>query len=444
MPDSAPAAQPPAPRAGRLTVTALLSWCPFVLALAGYCVHPINDLFRMLAGAPEWLIALGGHTTTFIFVPVVALCALGIARHRRFRTGRLPAAWFLLVGFLIAVALLQGSGSVLAGRNSLRYFISHVGMAVMMLCVTLHYALAGAAGSQWFSPASSRFIARFCLGYFAVVYLVGFIFVRTGYWGINSAILLFPFAWYLLGRRWPATVLAAALIVASGKRGTAVGMVAVVLAWFLMNYLASGGLRRLWRMALGLVVVALAVGSLVYLARRDPADLHPQLARAVAKWNELLPRDGEFSLEQASGGRASEIKGALTTMSGSLARRLGGSGYGWYFIWHEDPPPRPHHFTHFSPANFVVTYGWGGGLAFLLLTGAAMAAILARVARLLRQRRMVVPAFLFLVAAGLLGLSCTSFTLGVDPMYWIVLGMLFKCVLSPRRMPTDPTPARPQ
>ncbi|HYC71310.1 MAG TPA: hypothetical protein VEB66_08900 [Opitutaceae bacterium] len=424
----------------RISVTQFLNWSPFVLALAGYCLHPINDLFRMLAGAPEWLVALGGHTTKLVFLPVIGLCALGVMRHRHLRTGRWPAAWFMLVALLMLLALLQGSWSVLAGRNSLRYYVSHLGMAGMMLCVTLHYALAGVAGRQWFLPATCRGIAAFCLGYFTLVYIVGFFFIRTGYWGINSAILLFPFSWYLLRRRWLATVLAAVLIVASGKRGTAVGMVAVLLAWFLVNYLASGGFRRLWRLALGLAVVALGVGSLVYLARSDPAALHPQLARAVAKWNELLPQNGEFSIDQASGGRASEIRGALNTMADSWVRIAAGSGYGWYFIWYEDPPPRPHHFTHVSPVNFVVTYGWVGGMAFLLLTAATMMACLWRVARLMRHRPAVVPAFLFLFAAGLLGLSCTSFTLGVDPMYWIVLGVLFKCVLSPSPFP----PARPQ
>ena len=79
--------------------------------------------------------------------------------------------------------------------------------------------------------------------------------------------------------------------------------------------------------------------------------------------------------------------------------------------------------------NFVVTYGWGGGILFLLLTGVALLLILWRVARRQRRATADLPALLFLVVAGLLGVSFTSFTLGVDPMFWIVLGMLFKCVL---------------
>lgn len=425
----------------RFSSTQFLQWAPLLLALAGYCLHPVNDLFRMISWTPDWLVALGGQTTKFIFVPVVALCTLGVLRRRNFHVGPLPAAWFVIVTIIIGLALVQGTWSVLNGRNALRYFVSHFGMAYMMLFTTLHYSLAAEPGRQWFPLVRGRTLARFCLGYFTVVYIVGFFFVRTGYWGINSAILIFPLAWYLLQRGWLAATLTAALIVASGKRGTALGMVAVLLAWFLMNYLASAGLRRLGRLAIGLLVVCVGVGSLIYLARSDPGELHPQLARAVAKWNELVPHEGEFSMEQASGGRFSEIQGALGTMGDSRLRQLWGSGFGWYFIWQEDPPPRPHHFTHVSPINFVVTYGWGGGGLFLTLTGVALLLCLWRVARRLRHATAVIPAFLFLIAAGLFGVSFTSFTLGVDPMFWIVLGMLFKCVLcsaSPAGVPALP------
>jgi hypothetical protein len=431
MTTSVPSYSPPRGRLFRVSLAKALCWSPFLVALSGYCLHPINDLFRMISGTPNWLVTLGGNTTKFIFLPVVALCTLGVLRHRNLRVGRLPAAWFALVAIITSLALAQGSWAVLTGQNALRYYVSHFGMAYMMLVTTLHYTLAAEVGSHWFPLVRCRTLARFSLGYFAVIYVIGFAFVRSGYWGINSALLIFPIAWYLLQRRWLATGLTAVLIVASGKRGTAVGMVAVLLTWFLMNYLASAGLKRLWRLAIGLVAVALGVGSLVFLARSDPSDLHPQLARAVAKWNELAPRDGEFSLEQASGGRFSEIQGALRTMSDSTPRQLWGSGFGWYFIWKEDPPPRPHHFTHISPVNFIVTYGWVGGTLFLTGTGTILTLCLWRVARRCRRADEPVPAFLFLVAAGLLGVSCTSFTLGVDPMFWIVLGMLFRCLLCP-------------
>ena len=265
---------------------------------------------------------------------------------------------------------------------------------------------------------------------FAAVISMFWILYLSGarlYLGIGAQILLLPMAYYALQRRWRRVALTIVLVLLAGKRGsyaTIPIMLLFVTPLMLSGWSSPGRSRRPKKDLAAMVATAAAsLGGAMLLIALDPRDL-PVVGSVVGKWQAINPFVQGFDIQQlnlGTGQRIYEVIYSWQEFTASSWHWLLGRGYGWTY---ESPiyyrGTFESHYIHFSPLNFVYSYGPLLAVAFLAMLAYKLAVI---------GRRAFVagePASytLFITLVGLLFTGFFGYSYGTDPAIWIFLGIL--------------------
>jgi hypothetical protein len=385
-----------------------------VLAVAGVVAGAGVSIVRLLGDDYQAI----GHYNKILNPVLVLLAFMSLAVGARQRVDPFLAVSGVMIPMGVVIGLLHG--------GDLRYFVSHlfVGLFIAVL-----YAAAYNTrwDPTWLADWTGR-VSAVMTGAFAASLAVfwGIVLVagRPLYLGVGTAALLLPFAYYLTRRRWLSVLLVALLILVSGRRGTWLGMLMIVVAFFPVA--SARGLAL--RLGGGFVLFALVVvGSFLLEPYLDVASLPAPLDSLVAKWYLLNFLSEDFEVGRGSSGRSAEIEYAFRQFATSPWHWMSGMGYGWsYFNAAEIKGIETRnfysHYVHVSPLNIVLLHGIPtAGLFFWVLWR-----------RLERIHRWSVTVggrgsvefalVLFLVGSFVVGL--TGYNYAIDPLLWLVLGIL--------------------
>lgn len=322
-------------------------------------------------------------------------------------------------------------------------FISHLThWALMFICFAASRSVRWDLVGLW---KSFRKVVVFILIlnalFFLILNVLRQITTQRVYVGSSAEELLMPISWFLVSPNYLLVGIALVLILLSGKRGPLLAAFTMVIFYVFFkksrNSLISAALKAV---LIGTLIIS-AVGYFVVVYK--PSEMLEQgsvLQRAVYKYESSVVKlfsdsdNLKKSLDLATSGRSAEFSAAWSRVVESPAKAMLGNGYGWdldIFLYDgssKEPSHIRYHFLHFSPLNIVLLYGG----VFALIYYFFILNILRRSWGRLNEIKRLKPygaqekayLFLLLMVIGKLIVSLTAYNVGVDPVFWIMLGIL--------------------
>ena len=347
--------------------------------------------------------------------------------------------------FLMIFGLILGFFNALVynGRVEVSAFVSHLThWLVMFSCFT------AARSASWDLERLGGYLKQLVVlallanGSFFV--LLNYTRRVTGvnvYVGSSAEELLMPFVWFLMGSNFFITALTMLLIILSGKRGPLIAALGILTFFIFFKKNRSGFLTGMIKVLFigGIVAITVGYGFVTYNLS-GMLDKGSSMQRAVHKTESSFVRivteneNYEMSLDLATSGRSAELRSAWGRFTETPFKFIFGSGYGWnidVYLYDGSSAYKTYlryHFLHFSPLNIALLYG---GL-FLLLYYAFVYRIISKSWWNLKKigpirffnNNQKVYTFLLFLLIGKLIVSLTVYNIGVDPVLWIVMGIL--------------------
>ena len=261
------------------------------------------------------------------------------------------------------------------------------------------------------------------------------------YVGSSAEELLIPFVWFLMGQNFYITALTFLLIIVSGKRGPLIAALGIYTFFKFFkknrNSFHTGMIKVLFIGS----ILAFSIGyAFVTYNPTAMLDKGGSIQRAAHKTESSFVRimegDGnyEMSLDLATSGRSAEIRSAWGKFTETPLKFIFGSGYGWNIdvrLYDGSSTEKTHlnyHFLHFSPLNIALLYG----VIYLLLYYSFVYRIISKSWSNLKKmgsiryfnNKQKIYTFLLFLLIGKLIVSLTVYNIGVDPVLWIIMGIL--------------------
>ena len=234
--------------------------------------------------------------------------------------------------------------------------------------------------------------------------------------GYAGGQLLLPLGLFVIWRRWPAALVTAVVLLASGRRGPALAVLFALLFVFALMRIrrplpAAAATTAILALTFALAVVALP--RTVELAGLSEEGI---LGRVTNKWVVSLDIT---DLNASTSGRNLEVE-AAARLSRTRAELLIGHGFGWSINYYDVSQ----HYLHISYLNYVITWGLIGSLL--------LSVVLLRPLRLACQVAASGESddrldwfFVFFLLANLL-LAFTVSLLSVSFLFWVMVGVIYK------------------
>ena len=369
---------------------------------------------------------------------VVALCLLSLVVNNK--------RVFGIFQKFMAAGLVLGLINTLFFADSISpsAFFSHLThWTLMFICFSAAYS------STWSFNALAKFFAPLVFiiiiingGAIALLEYTRIITGETVYVGSSAEELLIPFAWFAAFPSYFFASLPIFLALVSGKRGPLLA----ILSMTLMNLMFFRFKQKLLVAILKLstlIFIPITLGlvlslnqqysQLTFLPDFIERPLHKYL---FSFWYLANSTTGlEHRLDIVTSGRAAEIIAAWNHLKQNTLTIIFGSGFGWeldIFVYDDYRSDKQaylrYHYLHFSPLNTIVIYGFCYALIFYglivtILSNCWNHLIQIRKVRTLNKVEQL-EFFLILLIIGKLVVSITAYNIGVDPVFWIILGIL--------------------
>jgi len=361
-----------------------------------------------------------GHYNKLINPIIFLIASVFLYRRGSFLIDALSGTIFISTLMGIAVGALQH-------ESKLRYFISHTFISLFMLAVYLAFS-----NIIWEKKRLSTIMGRMSFiistSYFLVIlafYIINHWLGSSLYLGIGTGELSLPLAYYLIQSNWLGAGISATLILISGKRGAYLCLLAIALFFIPFPVIKNLFLRVLSTILAATLIICLTFAMQPIV---DTINFPSTIQSVIDKWYLLNPLNtDEFNLGVASSGRSAEIRLAFARFNSSWINYFIGLGHGWfYFNYAEISGSETRnffaHYVHFSPLNFIFTYGFIFG-----------SLILGWIYRLLGESYSLLASTwkdknpfnaIFIATIGLLAWGFSGYTYATDPILWIFLGIL--------------------
>ena len=331
-----------------------------------------------------------------------------------------------------------------ADKISPSAFFSHLThWTLMFICFSAAYS------ATWNFDALAKFFAPLVIiivlingGAIALLEYTRIVSGEAVYVGSSAEELLISFAWFTAFPSYFFASLPVFLALISGKRGPLLAILSMTLMHLMFFKFKQKLLVAILKLSL-FIFIPLTLGLVLSLGQQYTqfTFLPDFIARPLHKylfsfWYLANSTTGlEHRLDIVTSGRAAEIFAAWKHLKQNTLTIIFGSGFGWeldIFVYDNYRSYKQaylkYHYVHFSPFNTLIIYGVFYTLIFysLLLT------ILSNCWNHLIQIRKVrtlnkdeqLEFFLILLIIGKLVVSITAYNIGVDPVFWIILGIL--------------------
>lgn len=379
----------------------------FITLTALYAFGAIASLVRLRFG-DEAIINL---TYQRAALPIVLMICAYIAAQRFVH---------LINGFLLLLVALMIYGIVWgAAHNGFNYF-TIIHLFAMMVAIFPYLA-----GRSIITAHAAQFraeVRRMCYLVTIVhipVMILYLYWAMSGvvYFGMSASILILCAMFFIDESRWKWAIVAAVMIVVSGKRAEILGLGLGIAAWFVIRG-AHGHLARVAKPFLVLLCGTFLFGVLALSG--NAGGLVGSLGE---KFDTFLLADftdlTSDSTRAAIGGRGAELTiFAETFFTQGLDRILLGLGYGWNTPVLSVAGGEVDRLAvvHVSPLNAIGQYGLLLGAVFWgWIFTMAIRAIFS--ARELPGNRVFAP-----YVIGMLFVSLSAYAISVDPGFWLCLG----------------------
>lgn len=237
------------------------------------------------------------------------------------------------------------------------------------------------------------------------------------YFGMSASILILCTIFFLDEARWKWALLAAVMVVVSGKRGEIIGIFFAISTWLMVRGL-DGGFVRVARYALIAMCGAFLFG-IISVAGHEGAILGSVGQKfdtfLMADFTDLTSADTRAAI----GGRGAELMMfSETFFANGLDRLALGLGYGWSIpmLSIEGAEVDTLAVVHVSPLNAIGQYGLMLGAVFWVWLAIICIKGLFGVGRV-PGNRVLVP-----YVVGILFASLSAYVISVDPGFWLCLG----------------------
>jgi hypothetical protein len=389
----------------------------FSLLIGMLIIVPIIVLIRALG--TYWI----GHIYKFLYVFVVAMLASWICIRLVITPSRIR---FDLLSLLMLSLFIYGTWLGLLNvatqpNYGWRQFISHFFIGFGSLIVYLGF-LNWRPPANWFSEFIERTSPWILITFILALLPVYLVFLPLGdfYLGFSSDALILPFALFLLKRRYLLALLTLFVVLLSGKRGVLLALIALIpfFVFFRSRSLLQFAKASTWSI--------LALVSLVGVAAAVAHYLPEQLGQAVDKINllfTLADEHAEHAVDIATSGRSIEIVAGLEFLDQTQSWWKGlGYGFGFEVSNVSGEFFQIQHYVHFTPMNYLLQYGLVLAVTFYVL----LFGMLVRATFIARRTGFFVLQWVTLVCWGNVIVSMTAYSVGSDPTYWMMIGILVR------------------
>jgi hypothetical protein len=356
--------------------------------------------------------------TTVVYGLMIAVC---FAAYMYIFTGTAKQFDYFII-FFMAIGL-YGLLIGLARCNSLRYQTSD--LFRIFLVVFIYVSFLHIERKTYILPKFIDKIAAIILySNFIVIfwfYISSYVLLIPVIFRLGSSSLLLPIAYYFVKKRNGRFILSALLLVASGKRGSIVALVGMLLLIGILGVERKGKVvRDLWRLTL---VICVVVGSLYGIGNIT-------LFQPVTRWKRLFAAKDIVDLRIVMAGRIGEVTSSLNELRMKELGYVVGGGHGFSYTYEqlygrgekEIAYTEGYHNVHFSPVGIVGIYG----IPLFVIMYILIVFKLIRLKKFvcLSDLRNLSYCALYYCTVGQFFYSFAAYTILQEPLLWVGMGAL--------------------